>query len=133
MPVPTPPAWKTGFKEVSCYASAARTATPTAMADQTNNGRYKGIRVTINTTAAGTSPSTVFTIQGKDPVTGAYYTVLASAAVTGVGVTTLYVYPGAAVSANASANFILPSTWRVIATHGNGTSHTYVAGAELLP
>lgn len=121
------------FTAVTCYASAARTATPTPMSDQVNRGQWRGLRVTINVTAIAATPSVVFTIQGKDPVTGAYYTVLASAAVTGTGVTTLYVYPGSAVTANAAANFHLPSTWRVIATHGDADSITYVVGAELLP
>lgn len=124
--------WKSMFKNIVCYASAARTASPTAMADQTNSS-HKGVRVTIVVSAVpGSAPSVVFTIEGKD-ASGNYYTVLASAAVTGVGTTVLTVFPGSAVSANASANAYLPGTWRLKSVHGNANSVTYSASAELLP
>lgn len=119
------------FQTRTLYASAARTASPTAMADQANR-KHRGVRVTIVVTAATGSPSVVFTLQGKDAA-GNYYTVLASAAVTGTGTTILTVFPGSAVAANASANAYLPGTWRVIAAHTGVDSITYSASAELLP
>lgn len=119
--------------QLTCYASEARTATPTAMADRTNEKRDRGVRVVINVTAVSATPSVTFTIQGKCLASGTYYTLLASAAITGTGQTVLVVYPGLTASANAVANNVLPSVWRVIATHGDSDSITYSVSADPLP
>ena len=112
--------------ELTLLASAARTVT-TDSADQTNfNGR--GIHVVVDITA-GAVLSLVVTIQGKDPVSGKYYTLLASAALTGVSTTVLRVYPALLAVANTIANDIVPRTWRVDVAAGNATSATYSVGA----
>ncbi len=115
---------------VALYASAARTATPTAVTRRVD--RFKGCVLTVDTTAAGTSPSTTVKIEGVMS-SGNVYTILASAAITGTGVTTLTVYPGAAATNNVSANAVLPQTIKVTATHGNSTSHTYSMDLVLIP
>lgn len=112
------------------FASAARTATVNG-ADRTNDDA-RGVSVVIDVTAVGVTPSVVFTIQGKDGASGKYYTLLASAAITGTGTTRLRVYPGIVVAANLSASDVLPRRWRVIATHGNAVSITYSVGATSL-
>ena len=79
----------------------------------------RGIKLVIDITAiTGTSPTLTVTIQGRDPVSGKYFTVLASATLTATGTTVLTVFPGAPVSANASANDCLPRDWRVVAVVG---------------
>lgn len=118
------------INEVTLFASAARTATVNGT---TQTNRFaKGIVFTVDSTAVGVTPSTVFTLQGQDPVSLKWYTILASAAVTTVATTTYTVFPGAPATANVSANFQLPRTWRLIATHGNATTHTYSVGGTLL-
>lgn len=112
------------------YASAARTADPTVV-DQSNSG-CRGLHLVIDCTAADATPSVVFTIQGKDPVSGKVWTILASAAITAVGTTVLKVYPGLTAAANAAANDILPPTWNVKAVHANGVSVTYSVTAQLV-
>lgn len=83
-------------------------------ADQTNhNGR--GITVVVDITAL-TGTSITFTIQGKDPTSGKYYTLLVSAALVGTGTTILRVGPGLTAAANTVANDQLPRTFRVITT-----------------
>ncbi len=90
-------------------------------ADQTNQAS-KGIKVVVDITAiTGTSPTLTVTLEGKDLASGAYYTILASAALTAVGVTVLTVFPGATAVANVAANDFLPKTWRVQATIGGTT------------
>jgi hypothetical protein len=111
-------------------ASAARTATVNT-ADQRNR-QHIGVRVHIDVTAIAATPSVVFTVQGKDTITGDYYTLLASAAVTATGDTFLLVYPTVTAVANAAANNVLPASWRVACVHGDADSITYTVTAELL-
>ncbi len=114
----------------SLLASAARTAT-VATADQSNT-EHRGVVVIINATAATSTPSVVATIQGKDEVSGAYYTILASAAIVGTGTTVLRVFPGATNASNLVANDVLPSTWRVNLVHADTDSITYSVAAQVV-
>ena len=71
-------------------------------------------------------------IDGKDPVSGKYYSLLTGAAVV-TNVTNVYrVYPGLTASANATANDVLPRTWRIKVTANNANSATFSVGVMLL-
>lgn len=119
------------IQPTTVLASAARTATESS-ADQNNIG-YRGLHVVVDVTADPGTASVTFTIQGKDPVSGNYYTLLESAAVNSVSTTVLRVFPGATASANTAANDGIPATWRVTATHADAQSITYsVAALPLL-
>lgn len=110
-------------------ASAARTTT-TNSGDITNyNGT--GIHVVLDVTNAGTGSITL-TIQGKDALSGQYYTLLAGAAVTTVSTNVYKVFPGSTVTANVSANDICPRTIRILVTHNNANSITYSVGYSLI-
>lgn len=112
------------------FASAARTATSSS-ADQTNDNG-KGAQIVIDVTSVTSSPSVVFTVEGKDALSGKYYTLLTSAAITGTGTTRVTVYPGVTLAANVAVSQILPQHWRVTATHGNSDSITYTVGFSLI-
>lgn len=104
------------------FDSAARTATTTA----TFSTRSKQGLFFINVTAVTATPSVVFTIAGVAPVTNApVYTILTSAAITGVGLTVLRVSPHLTAAANTVAQDILPSEIKVTAAHGDADSITY--------
>lgn len=76
-----------------------------------------GAQIVIDVTAiTGTTPSVVVTVEGKDPVSGKYYTILASASITTVSTTVLRIFPGATAAANLAANDVLPRTFRVTST-----------------
>jgi len=78
------------------------------------NYRSRGVKLFISTGTFGASESTMtVTIQGKDPVSGSYYSILTSAALTASTFSVLTVYPGLTAAANVTANDILPKTWRV--------------------
>lgn len=98
------------------------------------NVSCRGIKLAINISAiTGTTPTLTVTLQGKDTVSGNYYTILASAALNGTGETILTVYPGLTASANVVANDVLPTTWRVITAIGGTTpSVTATVSAMLL-
>lgn len=111
-------------------ASAARTTTQTG-SDIANILGYKGIRVTLDTTAAS-SGSVTLTIQSKDVASGTYSTLLAGAAVTTVTTNVYTVYPNIAVTANVSASMVLPDIFRILVTANNANTQTYSVGAVLL-
>lgn len=104
-------------------ASAARTTAINS--PDLINGSARGVRVYINVTADPATASLTFTIKDKDPISGTYHTILASAAITGVGLTVLTVYPGMTTAANVAVSEPLPRTWRVEVTVGNADSMTY--------
>lgn len=109
--------------------TAAGVTTSQNSADQ-SNAQYRGIKLYVNMTNVGTG-SVTFTIQGKDPVTGTYYTILASAAIIANGFTAYTVYPGITATANVSASDVLPRTWRVLATANNANATTYTVSCSL--
>lgn len=87
------------------------------------DGAYgKGLMVFVNVTAiTGTTPTLTVTIEGKDVVSGQYYTILASAALNATGLVVLKVYPGLTAAANLTANDIIPGTYRIRTTIGGTT------------
>lgn len=118
-----------GNTNLTIFASAARTSDPTP-ADKTNYNA-KGLHVVLDCTVSGTGSITL-TIQGKDSVSGSYYTLLAGAAVSSISTNVYKVYPNAPVTANVSAPDIIPRTFRVIVTHNNANTITYSVGASLI-
>jgi hypothetical protein len=118
-------------EQLVLLASAARTAT-VASSDVGNRG-HRGVHVVIDVTAATADPSVVFTLQGYSPAGNDYYTILASAAITGTGTTVLRVYPGLTAANNTIANDVMPAVWRVNAVHADADSITYSVAASLIP
>lgn len=109
--------------------SGAYTTSQT-LADQTNHNA-RGLQVVLDVTTPGTGSITL-EIDGKDPTSGKYYPLLTGVAVT-TAVTNVYrVYPGLTAVANATANDILPRTWRVKVTANNANSVTYSVGASVI-
>jgi hypothetical protein len=119
------------MSERTVYASAARTATPTAVDIRT--GRYKGVQIVIDVTAVTSTPSTTPKIEGVDSLSGKAYTILTGAAIAATGTVVLRVYPGCIASANLVANDVLPEQIRITLTHGNANSMTYTVSAHLIP
>jgi hypothetical protein len=115
---------------VTCLASAARTATNNS--GPLSNFAARGVHVIVDVTAFAATPSVVFTIDGFDVVSGKWYTLLTSAAITGTGTTLLSVYPGITPAANTAVSQVIPRVWRVNATHGDADSITYSVGAIIL-
>ena len=95
---------------------------------------YRGIRAVVDiTNIHAVTPELTITVQGKDDVSGKYFTLLASAALTATGTTVLVVYPGCVAAANAVANLPIPKVVRVIVAVADTDACTYTIGVELLP
>lgn len=114
------------MSETIAYASAARTATPTAFTLDVSV--QSGLIVVIDVTAIVTAPSVVCTIDGVDVGSGKSWNILTSAALTAVtGVTprVLKIARGITVAANLAVADIVPERIRITMTHGNADSITY--------
>lgn len=112
------------------YDLTARTASPTPLKVQ--NPEHKGAQIIINVSAISATPSVTFHVEGHDEAGDTWYELLASAAITAIGVTVLTVYPGASETANVSTNKSIPLNWRVRANHSDADSITYSVGANML-
>ncbi|MBA3760130.1 MAG: hypothetical protein H0X07_06310 [Gemmatimonadales bacterium] len=116
--------------EGSLFATAARTATPTA-ANLTNfNGR--AILVILDVTAITATPLLTLTISGVDIVSGKVYALLTSAVIGAVSTTVFKVGPGLTAAANLVANEYLPRALQFSVSHGDADSATYSVGYSLV-
>jgi hypothetical protein len=109
-------------------ANIARTASLNAP-DQRNQ-LQRGVIVVFDITAVPTVETVLLTIEGKDPISGQYYTILAGAAQVAVATLVMRVYPGLVAIANLTVNDILPDTWRPTVTHSAGGSFEYSVAAS---
>jgi hypothetical protein len=114
----------------SLLGLAARTAT-VSTPDQANKA-HRGVKLLANVTVVAGGENMVFTIQGKDPVSGMYYTIISTPEITSTGLVVLTVHPGLITAANVAFNNVLPDTWRAVVTHSAGGSHTYQLSASSL-
>lgn len=117
--------------QASYLPSAARTTAQTG--DSVETTGYAGLRAVVDITAYSGTGSLTLTIQGYDPVSGKWYTLLASAALAATGTTDLVVYPGCVAVANRVANVPLPRDVRTTVAVGDASSQTYSVGLQLLP
>lgn len=106
-------------------------ATASANGNDMDNFACRSAVVTIDITAISASTA-VFTVQGKDEISGKYYTILASSALNATGTTVLRIDPSLTASANLIAADIMPKFWRVIFTSGGAQSVTATVGVALV-
>lgn len=119
---PNPPA--NGYPPNSDVGAVITNATPTASGTKygspaTQNTQWKGVTCASLWTASSGSPTEVFSIEGFDAATNAYYPIGTTGTIssnTGVP-QTLTIYPGVAVSSLSSGNTAqsahLPRVWRL--------------------
>ena len=103
-------------------ARGSRTSHPTASASDVQITKSKGVKIHVSLEEiTGTSITVTFT--EVNPVTGRVSgTVLASAALTGVGNTTYTIAPGVTTVSNVSLGTVCP---RILRTTITGTITTY--------
>lgn len=109
-----------GYDSLALLTPEAQLVGTVASANQANRGG-RGVEVVVDiTTLGGTTPNYTVVIEGLDPLSGKYYTLLTSAALAAVATTVLTIYPGVTVAANLAASRPLPPSWRVKGTTGGG-------------
>lgn len=117
-------------QQATILASAARTTTQTS-ADQLNGMGAAYLVLFLNMTVVGTGSVTI-SVQGYDPTSASYYTIFTGAAVVTNSANRYVVGPGIPVSANVSANDVIPPVYRVVVTANNANPATYSVGAQLV-
>jgi hypothetical protein len=117
-------------QHVTIFPLEARTAVATSQDISNHDGT--GLVLTIVATAVVNTPSVTFTIEGKDPTSGTYYTILTSAAITGAGTTVLRVHPDLTAATNTVAKDMLPAVWRVKTAVSDTDTLTYSVGASMV-
>jgi hypothetical protein len=103
-------------------ASAARTATSTTTLETKGAlGCFVYVDVTVDPAAA----SVVANIDGYDSFADEAWTILDGGAMAAVGFFKYWIYPGATVTANVSANAWLPDKIQINMVHADADSITY--------
>lgn len=80
-----------------------------------------------------TSGSITPSIQGFDPASGKWYTILTGAAISTVSTVVLKIGPAFSTAANVSVSDMLPSKWRVFIDAATTTSVVMSIGVNLAP
>lgn len=111
--------------DLTLLTSATRSGT-TNTADQTNENPYRrGVILYLNVTELQTLNTIQVSLQGKDPVSGGYFTLKQSTSISAVGLVGLTLGSGDV--------FGLPRVWRVQVAHAGLNAPTYSLGASLIP
>lgn len=118
---------------LAVFASAARTATPTAVTLTkailgVDPDRMLNMHLIIDVTAIVTTPIITVTIDALDPVSGKYYNLLTSSAISTVSVNILKIGVDMENAANLAARDILPEDVRISIAHTDADSITYSVG-----
>lgn len=92
------------------------------------NTGARGVTVWWNISAVPSIVTVTLTIEGQDPVSGGWTTLLTSAARVMTGLTRHLVYPGIAAVANLAVSDVLPYNWRGTITHSAPGNFTYSLG-----
>lgn len=106
------------------FTSAARSATFVGDDNKKVSGNH-GVKAVLDVTAVPGVDTVQLVIEGKDPASGKYYTILSAAARVAAGTDVLTIFPGNAVTANVSASDTLPDVYRARVIHSAATSFTY--------
>lgn len=116
--------------EGTAFTSASR-GVATVTFDVTNQAA-RGIQVFTDLTVLGASSTVTVTIQGKDPVSGKFFTLLAGTAVASVTTQMLTVYPGLTAAAGTVATQVVPRSVRISVAVAVAAS-TFSVGYSLIP
>ena len=113
------------------YASAARTATPTALQFAVPAGT-RAIRVVLDATAVTATPDVVLKIDALDSTSGKFVNLLTGASVATVSTMPYTVGLGVTAAANVAAAAPLADQLKITCTHGDADSITYSVGATFI-
>lgn len=96
------------------------------------NYNHRGIMLLLNVTAVAATENLVLKVRAKDPESGGFIDLIASAALTAIGLYRVAVYPGMAGVANVKADDVLPRDYNVQVLHSAAGNWTYSLAEQLL-
>lgn len=114
------------------FASAVRSATFVGD-DNAKAPGNRGVKAVLDVTVVPGVDTVQLVIEGKDPLSGKYYTILAMTASAAISTTVLTVAPGITAAANSAAADELPDVYRARVVHSAGTAFTYSLALTELP
>jgi hypothetical protein len=114
---------------VGLLRSEARTAGVTSPVI-TVSEKYTAAHVVVDVTA-GTDFNLVFTVKGKDAVSGKSYTIIATPTISSTGTTIVKIAPEFTAGSNVAKDY-LPYNWYVDVTASGASSVTYSVAASLM-
>jgi hypothetical protein len=114
------------------FPAAARSATFIG-GDNARSGLNKGCKVAMVVTAVPGVDTVQLVIEGRDPASATYYTMLQAAARVAAGTDILTMYPGETNTANVSVNDQIPDVYRVRVVHSGAGVFTYSVSVSELP
>ena len=88
----------------------------------------QGVHFILDVTAI-VSGTITFVLEGYDPASNDYYTVLQGSAISSTGTSIYKIGVGFTPVANATANDFFPAQWRITIDHSGSNSATYSLGA----
>jgi hypothetical protein len=122
----TPP-----FQSSLANALGLKAGAPTVQDILFSPGKY--LQMTVDITAITATGTVTVTIFGFDPVSGKFYTILASTALGAVATTVLRVGPALTAAANLVANDFMPFQWACQVVVGTAQPMTFSIGASFMP
>lgn len=114
---------------VPVFASAARTATPTAVTIDVDN--YQELVLFIDCTVDPAAASVLVTVEQINPISGTKSDLLVASALASVSQQVLYIGPSIIDEANVAANAVLGTRLSIKAVHTDADSITYSVTAVL--
>ncbi|MEE9609871.1 MAG: hypothetical protein V3W19_01400 [Desulfatiglandales bacterium] len=102
---------------IKAFGSLSRTAA-TYNSSDLKPGNAKRTHIVVDVTNVGGAGTLDLLVQGKDPVSGKYYTILDFAQITTVSVVAGKIAPGIPVVAGLAVDDVLPTEFRVNAIVG---------------
>lgn len=114
-----------GVKPAESVLVVSGAYTATASAEFGLGPEYTVVEAVAVATAKAATPSVVFAIQGYNPATDAWETLIAGTALTDAGTSAIQVNPNTPSVANVSAQRVVRRRMRVLATHDDADALTY--------
>lgn len=112
-------------------ASAARTST--TVSGDISNPHARGGHIIVDVSDIVDDPTMIMFVQGKDPVSGNYYSILQTIIINVVDTYLFKVYPGITDVPGYATPDILPDVFRVLMLHLGSDSTTYSVSVLLNP
>ena len=117
---------------ITVLASAARTALEAVVINQVSSDNPESLLFTIDVTLDAASASITPSIEGFDPLSETWTTILTGAAIAAVGDVQLRIGVGLPVTANLSANYVIPQRFRFSMAVADTDAITYSVGLEIV-